>query len=122
MTFVARFIGASNVIDVGHLEGQRVKLGDHTLHIGQGEFAGPGREMSFCVKTHDVELLPGNANGANNVLPGVVRGQAYLGSHRDYVVDVGQDVLISAPPTLQVPNGSKVNVRFRPERCRALAT
>src|SRR5688572_664755 len=129
--FVARFIGAGNVIEARHVEGKRVEVGGHTLDIGEGDFAGPGREMSFCVKMHDIELIPGEANGANNVLPGVVRGQAYLGSHRDYVVGIsdpapegtpGQDVLISAPPSLQIPNGSKVNVRFRPERCRALAT
>ena len=129
--FVARFIGAGNVIEARHLDGQRVDVGGHTLDIGEGDFAGPGRDMSFCVKTHDVELIPGETNGATNVLPGVVRGQAYLGSHRDYVVGIsdstpegtpGQDVLISAPPSLHLPNGSKVNVRFRPERCRALAT
>jgi len=58
---------------------------------------------------------------AHNTLPGTVRGQAYLGSHRDYIVDVGQDVLIAAPADLSVPNGSKVRVRFKPERCRGLA-
>ena len=129
--FVARFIGAGNVIEVRHVDGHRVAIGAHTLDIGTGDFAGPGREMSFCVKTHDVELIPGETNGAANVLPGVVRGQAYLGSHRDYVVGIsdpapegtpGQEVLIAAPASLQVPNGSKVNVRFRPERCRALAS
>jgi len=129
--FVARFIGAGNVIDARHVEGKRVEVVCHALDIGEGDFAGPGREMSFCVKTHDVEMITGDMNGANNVLPGVVRGQAYLGSHRDYIVGIfdsapegtpGQDVLIAAPASLQIPNGSKVNVRFRPERCRALAS
>ena len=78
--------------------------------------------MSFCVKTHDVEIVPGEVAGAGNVLPGVVRGQAYLGSHRDYIVDVGQEVLIAAPASLVVPQGSEVKVRFRPERCRGLAS
>jgi hypothetical protein len=50
-----------------------------------------------------------------------VRGQAYLGSHRDYIVDIGQDVLIAAPAELSVPDGSKVKVRFKAERCRGLA-
>ncbi len=120
--FVARFIGASNVIDAKHLDGRRVQVGDHTLHIGQGEFAGPGRDMSFCVKTHDVEIVAGEVAGAKNVLPGVIRGQAYLGSHRDYIVDVGQEVLVAAPASLVVASGSEVKVRFRPERCRGLAS
>jgi hypothetical protein len=49
-----------------------------------------------------------------------VRGKAYLGSHRDYVVDVGQEILVTAPAALDVPVGSEVHVRFAPERCRGL--
>jgi len=124
--FVAKFIGASNVVDARHVEGHRVQVGNHTLDVGQGEFARPGREMAFCVKTHDVDIdvapAQAGANGSgNNVLPGVVRSQAYLGSHRDYVVDVGQELLVSAPAALQLANGDEVHVRFRAEKCRALA-
>jgi iron(III) transport system ATP-binding protein len=130
--FVARFIGASNVLDGKHVDGNRMEVAGHVLDIGQGEFAGPGRDMSFCVKTHDLELLPANDGSTGNVLPGVVRGQAYLGSHRDFVVGIadsaaedaarGQELLIAAPASLEVANGSKVKVRFRPDRCRGLAS
>ena len=120
--FVARFIGGSNVIDAQHVSGNEVSVRGHAIHVGQGEFAGPGREMGVCVKTHDVEIIPeAQANGANNVLSGVVRSQAYLGSHRDYVVDVGQDLLVAAPAAIELAPGSKVKVRLRPERCRGLA-
>jgi TOBE domain len=54
------------------------------------------------------------------VLPGIVRSQAYLGSHRDYIVDVGQEVLIAAPASLNIPTGSKVKVSLRAERCRGI--
>ena len=118
--FVARFIGGSNVLDVKHIGAHEVSLNGHRLNVGQGEFAGPGRDMSVCVKTHDVELLPHPPHDGDNVLPGVVRSHAYLGGHRDYVVDVGQDLLITAPATVIVPPGSPVNVRFRAERCHAL--
>jgi iron(III) transport system ATP-binding protein len=119
--FVARFIGGGNVVNATYMSGRTVQVAGHSLNIGQGSFAGPGEPMSFCVKTHDVELLVDDGIPAHNTLPGTVRGQAYLGSHRDYVVDVGQDVLIAAPADLSVPNGSKVRVRFKPERCRGLA-
>src|SRR5437899_1754822 len=56
--FVARFIGGSNVLKVRHLYDRTVDIGGHALEIGEGEFAGVGKEMSICVKTHDVELLP----------------------------------------------------------------
>ncbi|MGZ5112886.1 MAG: TOBE domain-containing protein [Usitatibacter sp.] len=55
------------------------------------------------------------------MLPGVVVSHAYLGSHRDYVVDVGQELLIAAPPALELSPGSRVKVRLRAEKCRALA-
>ncbi len=118
--FVARFIGASNVIDARHVSGNRVEVAGHPLEIGLGEFAGPGRDMSFCVKTHDVELLASPPAGGNNTLPGVVRSQAYLGNHREYIVDVGQEVLVAAPAALDVPPGTQVHLRFAPERCRGL--
>jgi iron(III) transport system ATP-binding protein len=120
--FVARFIGGSNVLTVRHVGDRTVEIGGHTLEIGDGEFAGAGKTMSICVKTHDLELLPSATSAStNNIVPGVVRSQAYLGSHRDYIVDVGQEVLIAAPPDLQIETGASVSVRFRPQRCRGLA-
>ena len=122
--FVARFIGGSNVFRVRQVGERSVDLNGRILDIGQGEFAGAGKDMSFCVKTHDVELLPAADEAeaaARNTLPGVVRSQAYLGSHREYIVDVGQDILIAAPARLDLAPGSKVAVRFDPARCRGLA-
>jgi len=119
--FVARFIGGSNVIEATHLSDNRVQVAGHTLDVAQGEFAGPGKPMGICVKMHDLELLTGESISGNNRIPGVVRSHAYLGSHRDYVIDIGQDLLITAPASLDLAPGSKVQVRFRPESCRGLA-
>ena len=118
--FVARFIGGSNVLDAKHVADNKVEFAGRTLDIGQGDFPGPQQPMSFCVKTNDVQLLPDETSDVKNTLPGVVRSQAYLGSHRDYIVDVGQELLVTAPAALDVPPGSKVQVRFSAERCRAL--
>jgi iron(III) transport system ATP-binding protein len=117
--FVARFIGGSNVIDAQHVAGNEVRVGGHSIHVGEGDFA---RDMGVCVKTHDIEIIPeGRETGANNVLAGVVRSTAYLGSHRDYVIDVGQELLVAAPAALDIAAGTNVKVRLRPERCRGLA-
>jgi iron(III) transport system ATP-binding protein len=118
--FVARFIGGSNVVDGKYIGGKHVEVAGQALAIGLGDFPDAGRDMSFCVKTHDLELVPDAAACGGNALPGVVRSHAYLGSHCDYVVDVGQDLLIAAPATLDLRPGSRVAVRFRPERCRGL--
>ncbi|HEV8554617.1 MAG TPA: ABC transporter ATP-binding protein [Casimicrobiaceae bacterium] len=118
--FVARFIGATNVIDGTHVHGNRVEVSGHVLEVEQGEFAGPGKPMSVCVKTHDVDLLADERTDGTNVLPGIVRSQAYLGSHRDYIVDVGQELLIAAPASVNIPAGSRVKIHFRAERCRGI--
>ena len=119
--FVARFIGGSNVIDAKHVAGSEAAIHGHSIHVAEGEFPGPGKDMSVCVKMHDLELVAGEAAAGNNMVPGVVRSHAYLGSHRDYVVDIGQDLLITAPAAFEIAPGSKVHVRFRAERCRALS-
>jgi iron(III) transport system ATP-binding protein len=118
--FVARFIGGSNVLDGTRVEDQRVDVAGHVIEVEHGEFAGAGCAMSICVKTHDIELSADDGLNGANTLPGVVRSQAYLGSHRDYIVDVGQEILIAAPPSLNIPAGSKVKARLRPERCRGI--
>jgi len=118
--FVARFIGASNVLDALCVSAREVEVAGKRIGIGQGELAAPGAPMSFCVKTHDLQLLAAAPADAANTLPGVVRGQAYLGSQRDYIVDVGQEILIAAPPGFNVPVGTQVHVKFEPDRCRGL--
>jgi iron(III) transport system ATP-binding protein len=127
--FVAKFIGAGNVFDVKHVQGNRVEIAGQPLDVGQGDFAGPGRDMSVCVKTHDIELVADGTADGGNVLKGVVRSQAYLGSQRDYIVGLsdpapegtpGQELLVAAPASFDVPAGSKVGVKFRADRCRGL--
>ena len=118
--FVARFIGGSNILRATHIGDRVVDVGGRRLSVDEGRFAGAGQSMSLCVKTHDAELLVEAPNGADNVLPGVVRSRAYLGSHRDYIVDVGQEMMITAPPRIDVPAGTRVHVRIDPKRCRGL--
>ena len=118
--FVARFIGGSNILEGTHADGTRVLVAGHAIDVAHGEFAGPGKPMAVCVKNHDLDMMAGGALDGANVLPGVVRSQAYLGSHRDYLVDVGQPLLIAAPASLNIPAGSNVGVRFRPDRCRGI--
>ncbi|HZZ92881.1 MAG TPA: ABC transporter ATP-binding protein [Usitatibacter sp.] len=119
--FVARFIGASNVVEGRQAGDRRVEINGHAIDVGTGEFPGAGASVGVCVKMHDVEIVPGPANGASNALPGKVVSHAYLGSHRDYVVDVGQELLVSAPSSLRLENGATVQVHFRADKCRALA-
>jgi iron(III) transport system ATP-binding protein len=119
--FVAKFIGGSNVLDAKHVAGSEATVQGHRVQVGQGDFPGAGKDMSICVKMHDLELVQDAAGGSGNLLPGVVRSHSYLGTHRDYVVDVGQDLLVAAPASLDIATGARVHVRFQPDRCRALS-
>jgi len=119
--FVARFVGGSNVVEGKQASDRRIEINGHGVEVATGDFPGVGSEVGVCVKTHDLELVPGGGNGVANAVPGRVMSHAYLGSHRDYVIDVGQELLVSAPASVQLDNGAPVQVRFRAERCRALA-
>ena len=119
--FVARFLGGSNVLKGRYLGDRRMEISGRTISVDQGDFVAPGEPMSVCIKMHDVELLPNDAGSAeDNVLPAIVRKHAYLGSHRDYIVDVGQDILITAPPHVEIPAGARVAVRLPAPHCRGL--
>jgi iron(III) transport system ATP-binding protein len=118
--FVARFMGASNLLRGTCVDGNAVDVNGYRIDVHDGEFSGHGEPMCVCVKTHDVELWPDGDAGGTNILPGIVRSQAYLGSHREYVVDAGQELLIATPASLNIPAGAKVSVRLRPERCRGI--
>src|SRR5204862_3596025 len=71
--FVARFIGGSNIVKGRHVGANTIEVNGHALNIGQGAFADAGKAMCFCIKTHDVALLPAHDERGNNTLPGVVR-------------------------------------------------
>ena len=65
--------------------------------------------------------LPGERQ-PNQATGRIVR-QSYLGSYRDYLVDLadGQQVRVTAPLGVDVPVGGTVRLHFPPEHCRALA-
>ena len=67
--FVARFIGGGNVVSATCVSKHIVQVSGHKLDIAQGNFAAPGAPMSFCVKTHDVELLADDAASAREHAP-----------------------------------------------------
>ena len=120
-SFVARFIGAQQR-DRREARGRQPGGGGGpALEIGQGEFAGPGSDMSFCVKTHDVELVDRRAPPARQhaaggrAQPGLSRQPPRLHRRRR------PGLLVAAPAALNVPPGSKVRVRFSADRCRGLA-
>ena len=120
-TFVAQFIGSTNVVSGVH-QGDGTMLAEGVpLAFADGDAPAKGAAMSLSVRTHDLELLPSPTTDGPNAVPGRVLNHAYMGSHRDYVVDVGfSKVRVTAPASLNVAVGEEVSVHFPPQHCRGL--
>jgi iron(III) transport system ATP-binding protein len=121
--FVARFIGGTNIFK-GRWDGtDGVACGNGLfLRCGSGEFAGEG-DTAVSVRHHDVHLSDRPPSGPTNGVQGTVTRQIYLGSHRDYLVQLadGETVRAVTPSTVSIPAGSPVWLHLAPENCRALA-
>src|SRR3954469_9502364 len=124
--FVARFIGGTNIFRGRQIGTGLVDCGSVVLRCGAGEPNSDG-DTAVSVRLHDIGLTEaGDAAGderqPNEAYGRVVR-QAYLGAHRDYLVDLadGQQVRVVAPLQANVPVGAVVRLHFPPEHCRALA-
>ncbi len=120
--FVARFIGSSNVIKGKVLDGAHISCGGAPLRCTGGTFAAGG-EGAVAVRQHVVKLSAAKPDTMDNVLPGTVVRQVFLGSSRDYMVEVagGAQLRVVAAPTENVPQGSSVWLYLPPERCRVLS-
>ena len=125
--FVARFIGGTNIFRGRRVGTDIVDCGSIVLRCGAGEPNGSA-DTAVSVRLHDIALAeaadaPEGDRQPNEALGRVVR-QAYLGAHRDYLIDLsdGQQVRVIAPLQVNVPIGGKVRLHFPPERCRALAS
>ena len=96
------------------------------LRCGAGEPAGGDAETAVSVRLHEIALAAGDAAQGErlpNEASGQVLRQAYLGSHRDYLVGLGDgtQLRVTAPLAVDVPVGGSVRLCFPPEHCRALA-
>jgi len=120
--FVARFIGASNVIkgrarDASHLEFAGVTL------ACVGAALQPGADGAVSIRPHDIRISSGRPAGAENVVAGTVARQVFLGGNRDYIVETedGAQIRVVTPASENIAQGGAVWLELPPERCRALA-
>ncbi|MCC2635044.1 ABC transporter ATP-binding protein [Ramlibacter sp.] len=121
--FVARFIGGTNIFRGAWDRRDGVAAGNGlVLRCGSGDFAQQG-DTAVSVRQHDVRLATSRPDGATNSVQGTVARQIYLGSHRDYLVNLpdGESVRALAPAHVSIPPGESVWLHLPPEHCRALA-
>jgi iron(III) transport system ATP-binding protein len=97
--FVARFVGGTNVLP--------------------GAMAGmPG---IFSIRLEDVGVSATAPTSNGRVLEGTVVRRVFLGSSRDYVIDVaGEEVRATTPLHIDVAPGERAWLTLPADRCRAL--
>jgi iron(III) transport system ATP-binding protein len=120
--FVARFIGSSNVIKGKALDGNHLSFADCTIRCSGGKLA-PGGDGAIAVRQHVVRLWASKPDSLDNVVPGTVARQVFLGSSRDYMVETadGTQVRVVASAAENIPQGASVWLYLPPERCRVLS-
>ncbi len=122
--FVARFIGAANILK-GQSDGHgSVNCGNGlVLRCGSGEFSAAG-DTAVSIRHHDIQLMVQKpATSEPNWSEGIVTRQVYLGPNRDYLVTLtcGETLRVITPINVAVEEGQSVWLHFPPEHCRALA-
>ena len=120
--FVARFIGASNVIKGTALDANHVSFAGATLQV-VGAPLTAGQSAVVAIRQHDIALSTQAPASQTNAIKAVVTRQVYLGAARDYMVEVadGTTLRATAPTETNVGKGSVVWLTLPPDRCRALA-
>jgi iron(III) transport system ATP-binding protein len=120
--FVARFIGGTNILNGRARDAAHIDLDGLTLRCGQGALE-PGADAALSIRLHEARLLDkAPAAGTENVTTGTVARQVFLGSSRDYLVELpqGRQLRVTTTPDLSLPPGSAVWLHLPPERCRGL--
>jgi iron(III) transport system ATP-binding protein len=120
--FVARFIGGTNILSGRARDAAHIDLDGLTLRCGQGVLQ-PGTDAALSIRLHEARLLDkAPAVGTENVTTGTVARQVFLGSSRDYLVELpqGRQLRVTTAPDLSFAPGSAVWLHLPPERCRGL--
>jgi iron(III) transport system ATP-binding protein len=127
--FVARFVGATNLL-AGRLvgtangRGDVEVLGHRTIKcLVPGAIADPA-SVSVSIRPESIRLVPhagGAPNASDNCIPGTITGVVFLGATRRVdVVSDGVTLQVTAHPDLSLPADGAVDLLFAPERTVAL--
>jgi iron(III) transport system ATP-binding protein len=120
--FVARFIGSSNVVKGMALDESHLSCAGCTLRCSGGKLI-PGQQGAVAIRQHAVRLWASKPDRAENVAPGTVTRQVFLGASRDYMVELadGTQVRVVTSAAENIPQGASVWLDMPAERCRALS-
>jgi iron(III) transport system ATP-binding protein len=120
--FVARFIGASNIIRGVARDQDHIEFGGAILQV-VGAKLSPGQDAAVAIRQHDIYLSQHAPQSPQNALQARVKRQVFLGANRDYLVETsdGTQLRVVAAPDNQVAQGALVWLYLPPQCCRALS-
>ena len=119
--FVARFIGSSNVFKGSNRDDSHIAFAGTALRLNDTKLPDRG-ETAVSIRPHDIAIMANRPANTENVVPATVMRQVFLGSSRDYLVEVsgGTQLRVITPAGDNLASGSAVFIHLPPERCRAL--
>jgi len=119
--FVARFIGASNVIKGTARDENHVEFAGATLQV-VGAKLSRGKSAAVAIRQHDIQLSTQAPQIPQNAVRATVTRQVFLGASRDYMVETSDGTTLRVVTATEnaVPRGTEVWLTLPPERCRAL--
>jgi iron(III) transport system ATP-binding protein len=120
--FVARFIGASNVLKGTARDENHMSFAGATLSVIGAKLAA-GQSAAVAIRQHDIQLATQAPASTENTIRATVTRQVYLGASRDYVVETadGSSLRVVTPTDVAVEKGCEVWLTLPPDRCRALS-
>jgi iron(III) transport system ATP-binding protein len=120
--FVARFIGASNVIKGVAGDANHVSFAGASLQV-VGAKLDPGQTAAVAIRQHDIQLSTQAPASTQNAIKATVTRQVFLGANRDYMVETadGTTLRVVTSTETAVAKGTEVWLHLPPERCRALS-
>jgi len=119
--FVARFIGASNIVKGVARDANHIAFAGATLQVVGAKLTA-GENAAIAIRQHDVQLATQAPVNAQNAVKARVTRQVFLGATRDYLVETsdGTTLRVVTSPGNIVAEGGEVWLTLPPERCRAL--
>jgi iron(III) transport system ATP-binding protein len=120
--FVARFIGASNVIKGIARDDHHISFAGSTLRV-VGAKLKPGQDTAVAIRQHDIQLSTQRPQNPENTVKATVTRQVFLGASRDYMVETADGTTLRIVTSTENPvaKGTEVWLTLPPERCLALS-
>ncbi len=113
-TFVASFIGKTNLVDAERDATGAVRAGGLALRLATTPAA---EQFKVSIRPESI-LLAEAAEGAANTFDGIVRETIFLGSERELIVEVsGQTLLAKAASNVVLEAGTPIRVGWPAEAC-----